>query len=744
MAPKSASKNLLQNINEITILILRQKLSYHQQGMCTPLIHGGRVMRNLTILAMSFWLALFGGSFLSAADTIDIQHVTTMMWSGLSDVVVQGNYAYCVARYGLLILDVSNPAEPAFVSQIYTNGAHYSSHDIAVSNSYVYLVTSADGVAVIDVTNPAHPAIVSHVGPSNSHAVVVTDGRAYISDRSLAITVYDVSNPSVPVQLGGFSDVGGPGDIADIDASGNYVYLAHYSYGLTIYDISNLSQPMRISAQPYNTWCNGVRVMGNYAYVAEQKRIMIYNIADPAHATLAGIWAASNYSGSWMTRFTVAGNYAYADVVESEGHVFKVVNISNPSNPFMVSTLVHAGIPSVSGNYAYICDPDNGLNGLLVVDIANLNNQTIVGQYVPQTNIRAVATSGNYVYAVSADQGLFVIDITNRDQPVQVGHYASPGREYCYVAVAGAFAYLERNGVLEILNVSDPANPTLAGSITHSDTYDADSWPNIKGETRIAGNYAYIAAAYRGLRIIDISNPAEPILAGSYQPTPYESARYEAISGKYCYVAVNRGVDILDVSDPANILVVGTYPDVWPFSIEVVGNKMYLLEDKNGGGRMIDIVDISNAAAPRRVGQSQGGDWLGKMRVNGDYLYTPYYNTFTLFDAFNPTSPAEVGQFQTFGTVIDMAISGDYIYIADYYGLVVAKISLPTMVAGDIDNSGSVNVGDIVSLINYVYKSGALPNPMRSGDTNCDGKINVGDIVRMVNYIFKDGLALGC
>lgn len=59
---------------------------------------------------------------------------------------------------------------------------------------------------------------------------------------------------------------------------------------------------------------------------------------------------------------------------------------------------------------------------------------------------------------------------------------------------------------------------------------------------------------------------------------------------------------------------------------------------------------------------------------------------------------------------------------------------------GDHDWNNEINVGDVVQMINYVFKHGpaALPEPYVA-DTNCDFFIDVSDIIIVINYIFKFG-----
>ena len=60
---------------------------------------------------------------------------------------------------------------------------------------------------------------------------------------------------------------------------------------------------------------------------------------------------------------------------------------------------------------------------------------------------------------------------------------------------------------------------------------------------------------------------------------------------------------------------------------------------------------------------------------------------------------------------------------------------------GDANGDQSVDVGDVVFLVNYLFKSGIAPSSLSSGDANGDCLVNVGDIVYLINYLFKNGTA---
>jgi hypothetical protein len=71
--------------------------------------------------------------------------------------------------------------------------------------------------------------------------------------------------------------------------------------------------------------------------------------------------------------------------------------------------------------------------------------------------------------------------------------------------------------------------------------------------------------------------------------------------------------------------------------------------------------------------------------------------------------------------------------IMDWFG--ISK----TFSRGDVNADGEINSGDIVYLINYLFKKGPEPQPWESGDVNCDGLINSSDVVYLINYLFKAG-----
>ena len=79
--------------------------------------------------------------------------------------------------------------------------------------------------------------------------------------------------------------------------------------------------------------------------------------------------------------------------------------------------------------------------------------------------------------------------------------------------------------------------------------------------------------------------------------------------------------------------------------------------------------------------------------------------------------------------------------ITDWFGL--GRSSSP-FIYGDANGDLIINIGDVVYLVDYLYKNGSAPIPLEAGDANCDIKVDLGDIVYIINYLFKYGPQPGC
>lgn len=60
-------------------------------------------------------------------------------------------------------------------------------------------------------------------------------------------------------------------------------------------------------------------------------------------------------------------------------------------------------------------------------------------------------------------------------------------------------------------------------------------------------------------------------------------------------------------------------------------------------------------------------------------------------------------------------------------------------ILGDATGDSTIDIGDVLFVINYLYKNGAPPCPYHAGDSNCDGVIDLEDVLYLINYLYKGG-----
>jgi hypothetical protein len=101
--------------------------------------------------------------------------------------------------------------------------------------------------------------------------------------------------------------------------------------------------------------------------------------------------------------------------------------------------------------------------------------------------------------------------------------------------------------------------------------------------------------------------------------------------------------------------------------------------------------------------------------------------------AFDPDGELANGR-EYYWQIIAYDIHGD-----SAVGQIWSFTTQTSYICGDANSDQTVNVGDAVYLIAYVFAGGLPPSPEEAGDANCDGEVNVGDSVYLIAYVFDGG-----
>ena len=78
--------------------------------------------------------------------------------------------------------------------------------------------------------------------------------------------------------------------------------------------------------------------------------------------------------------------------------------------------------------------------------------------------------------------------------------------------------------------------------------------------------------------------------------------------------------------------------------------------------------------------------------------------------------------------------SNQKIWYVNYNDNNVVRIDY-SLINGDINIDGSVNVADVVALVNYILNTES--SEFMGADINNDGNINITDVVQLINIILN-------
>ncbi len=558
------------------------------------------------------------------------------------DVKAKDNLAYIADQHaGLVIVDVSIPASPFLIGGVDTNGRATA---VALSGDFAYLADYNDGFKAIDISDPANPQITDEKEDGASNRILgVTlsaDGMtAYVTDRT-TILVYDLSNPAIPVlKFGGGVTVDREANAIALSTDEMTAYVANGENGMLVFDITDKnSLPVLLKTITTNDYVRKVTVDGGTLLLADgEGGVSLFNISDTEDPT---ILSTLDTVGDAEDVAILSSNAVVAD---GEGGLI-IISFSDPVDPIEIASIVTVGKGygiSVQGTYAYIAD---FLNGLVVVDITNPLSPKFAAHFPIEGGVRDVKVVGDYAYVANDDKGMRVIDISNINglSEVALVQLGSNPRQAFALTIDNGFAYVAAHyGGLYVVDITSPENPVVRGS-NHFGV-GQQSASQAKG-VAVEGNIAFVANGSESFALSDVTNPDDPkntavMLSDEFDNSNTKGDGHDIdVKNGYAYMAHNgAGLAIIDISNPLN-------PTIF---------KEFQSKDIGFTSRQVNSVLIEgnhlfanngNVDTPER-----GGD---------DYL--------AIWDISNPAGLVATPDafFQLGGKFPGMDISGNYIYMA--------------------------------------------------------------------------------
>ncbi|HSO26454.1 MAG TPA: hypothetical protein VLS48_00165, partial [Anaerolineales bacterium] len=496
----------------------------------------------------------------------------------------------------MLVVDISDPSRPTYAASLSWQGEVVNS--LAVYGQYAYLLMKwSNGLHIVDLTNPAAPQEVQIAADIIGARKLQVVGDRLITYGGWNDTrIWDLSDPLYPVEagvLGSFAE--------NITVSEERLFTLNYNLPLAVYQIPAAGQPAYLGE--YETGVENIylAVQGDYLFVSNANyELVVLDVHDPAVIQSVGRYQsalpahdASVFQDGYAYTPTVRGLEIHSLADPLAPMPVGQYLIGDPDQPsyWQTALAVKDGIAYLSRNE----NPGIAPGGLYILDVSDPTQPALITTTVEAPNVLNLAFVGDYLY-LSTTTGLRIANVSNPAAPVFTDFF-DPYLRFNDLQISGSYAYLaglasadvvdfeDYNHRFVVLDISDPAAPVEVGAVPVGMIEPIPQRLFLKGDQAVL-LYAISLGAYNRLETFDISNPAQPTSIGGYNPGDGEPwfTTDAFLSGDTLLIAdTGVGLRMLDISDPLNPLPIGEFPinrtssfsTSGGYFVNVVGENIY-------------------------------------------------------------------------------------------------------------------------------------------------------------------------
>lgn len=517
----------------------------------------------------------------------------------VSDIKVWENIALVTVEWSsFYLLDLTDPENINMIGRISSGIDDWAYHDFR--ENFLYLITRDEqqSVQVLDISDPSNPESVNELNLSDASAMRLSDNLLFIINPVDGLKVFDVSDPYDLQEVPFNADSLPQGFRIDIIEN---VLLIITDQGIEFFDIEDFDAPVFLAKiENPNHWY----FHQNWS-ISPDKRFLLLHLYDISAITSPPDWLRIfdiSEPGSPMEiipfrELSHLGNLSFAT---HEGFLYTTTNWS--SETFEISRFDNSGnlikvggfraIESVSQvlfeqNIAFAV---SGYNGLGVFDFSDIENPNLLSHISLPGNTKDIAVNEGIAFLVGSESGLRSFDISNPIKVQEVGRFNIMNLGEVAISEPGEL-YILAGGprTPNVRVVQLDASGQFTETMMISNSYASD--------LVVSSNLLFVPSSVSGLVILD--NETKEFVS---QVSSGESVECVAIFDRFAYVGDSQGnVKIVDISNPVNPIEVSIIKSDQNLSgvnaISITNNKLYI-----AFGHYLWIGDLTDPLMPREVG----------------------------------------------------------------------------------------------------------------------------------------------
>lgn len=432
--------------------------------------------------------------------------------------------------HGLEIFDITNPADPEFVSRIKAPKLYrlgMDMWDVTIAGNYAYLSDTHNGFFIVDISKPEKPEFVAHkqlphVSQKNARSAVsgfaVTKDYVYlagvwtdlhvIAAPGLAKPIEAIPDvpPHIPLaintKLPGFRTYKPDGQVYAVAFAGDIAYVAAGRSGIHVVQI--WPEIKKIAQYTTKGFAADIKIRDNKVYVTESKDgLTIWQRGSDNLLSLLGRYCPK---GAAFKQVVVPDKSNYV-MIESQAAFLEIVDVSSPSSPERVLMDKRLGIlygyqiadGLFEGRYACCFWHVTGFHWF---DLLGKDKPVYSGnnyrERIGASNGMAILPNGKEAICTMRDGQYFILSREEKRSLKQLPKYGVRGKRLRggKPSIYGNTLYVSNRfwGTVNVLDIADVKSPKLLNS------YDLDGNPGIIVEKN---NSIIIPAGYQGLLISD-------------------------------------------------------------------------------------------------------------------------------------------------------------------------------------------------------------------------------------------------